>query len=109
LKNPTSKLNILQFQVFQHHAYDPSIIESGASSHIFYKCSSFSIIFCPKIPHLDIIANGYKVAYQGMGYLVLYLGNQFETVLEHFLTLKISTSVKNTFWNCTTDSMALRS
>jgi len=67
LKNPTSKLNLLQFQVFQHHAYDPWIIESGASSHIFYKCSSFSFISSPKIPHLDTVANGSKVAYQRIG------------------------------------------
>jgi len=44
----------------------PWILDSGVSDHIFGNKSSFSSISFPKIPHFVTIANGSKVASQGI-------------------------------------------
>jgi len=59
----------------------PWIIDLGALYHIFGNISLFSSFSYPKIPHVVTIANGSKVAYQGVGQFSLSPSLNFNSVL----------------------------
>jgi len=57
---------------FYMEGQGPSILDFGASVHIFPNSSSSSFISFPKILHLVTVVNGSKIASQGIDQ-VLYL------------------------------------
>jgi len=59
---------------------NPCIIDLGGSDHIFGN-NLFSSIFPPKFPHLVTLANGSKVASQGIGQVSLSCSLKLNSIL----------------------------
>ena len=60
---------------------NPWLIDSGASDHISGNSFLFSSIFPPKFPHLVTLANGSKVASQGIGQVLLSSSLKLNSIL----------------------------
>ena len=59
----------------------PWILDPGAFDHISGNKSSFSSMSFPKTPHFVTVANGFKVAYQGIGQVSLSSSLKLNSVL----------------------------